>query len=386
MSRRKICVVTGARSEYGLLAPVMAAIRESESFALQVAATGAHLSPEFGRTVDVLVADGFVPDERVEMLLSSDTALGMATSLGLGVMGLAGALTRLAPDLVFLLGDRYETLAAGLAAATLGLPLAHCAGGDLTLGAVDDVYRHCLTKMAQVHFPTNADAAARIRQMGEDPARIHLVGSPGLDSLRSTPRLDSQELARELDFSWREKNLLLTFHPETLERRPSTELFAELLAALDSLGPDVGLIFTLPGADAQGRALIAMTEKYCAARPQAKAFASLGQKRYLSTAALVDAVVGNSSSGLYEVPSLGTATVNIGDRQKGRPRAASVVSCPHERGAILEAVRRAMALDCSGVVNPYGDGKSAARIVAALEAIPDFKALSPKTFHPLEGA
>ncbi|MGE4506740.1 MAG: UDP-N-acetylglucosamine 2-epimerase [Desulfovibrionaceae bacterium] len=386
MSRRKICVVTGARSEYGLLAPVMAAILDSADFTLQVAATGAHLSPEFGRTVDVLVADGFVPDERVEMLLSSDTALGMATSLGLGVMGLAGAFERLAPDLVFLLGDRYETLAAGLAAATLGLPLAHCAGGDLTLGAVDDVYRHCLTKMAHAHFPTNADAAARIRQMGEDPARIHLVGSPGLDALRTTPRLSRDELARELDFAWREKNLLVTFHPETLERRPSTELFAELLAALEALGPDLGLIFTLPGADAQGRALIAMTEDFCASRPQAKAYTSLGQKRYLSAAALVDAVVGNSSSGLYEVPSLGTATVNIGDRQKGRPQAASVVSCPHERGAILEAVRRAMALDCSGVVNPYGDGRSAARIVAALEAIPDFKALSPKTFHPLEGA
>ncbi|GAB6037216.1 UDP-N-acetylglucosamine 2-epimerase [Fundidesulfovibrio butyratiphilus] len=386
MSSRRICVVTGARSEYGLLAPIMRAIRDSEAFVLQVLVTGAHLSPEFGHTVDALVADGFVPDERVEMLLSSDTALGMTTSLGLGVMGVAGALARLAPDLVFLLGDRYETLAAGLAATTLGLPLAHCAGGDLTLGAVDDVYRHCLTKMSHIHFPTNADAAARIRQMGEDPARVVLAGSPGLDALRQTPRLTREELSRELDYEWRARNLLVTFHPETLERRPSTELFAELLAALDQLGPDVGQIFTLPGADSQGRALIAMTEAFCATRPQAKAFASLGQKRYLSVAAAVDAVVGNSSSGLYEIPSLGTATVNIGDRQKGRPQAASVLSCPHERGAILDALRRAMTLDCSHVVNPYGDGNSAARIVSALEAIPDFKALSPKTFHPLEGA
>ena len=380
MSPRKVCVVTGSRAEYGLLAPVMAALAVAPDFELQVVAAAMHLSPEFGMTVRAIEADGFPVHARVEMLLSSDTAVGASKSLGLGVMGFAEAFERLAPELVLVLGDRYEILAAAQAALLARIPLAHIAGGDVTEGAVDESIRHAVTKMAHLHFATNAQAARRIRRLGENPAHVWVAGSPGVDALLAMEPLPREELAARFGLVFYPRNLLLTFHPETLADRPAADQLAELFAALDALGAQTGLFFTLPNADVEGRGLAAMVEAFCRERGHAKAFASLGQRNYLSLMRQVDAVVGNSSSGLYEAPSLKKPTVDIGDRQKGRLAGASVIHCPAERTAIAAAIARALAMDCADAVNPYGEGDAAARIVAALRGVDDFRRLLRKPF------
>lgn len=385
VSGRKICVVTGSRAEYGLLAPVMRAVADAPDFELAVVVAAMHLSPEFGLTYRAVEDDGFPIDARVEMLLSSDTAVGAAKSLGLGVMGFAEAFERLAPDLVLVLGDRFEILAAAQAALLARIPLGHLAGGDVTEGAVDESIRHAVTKMAHLHFATNEAAARRIRQLGEDPARVFVTGSPGIDALLALTPFSREELAARFDLTFYPRNLLITFHPETLAERPATDQLAELFAALDALGPATGLFFTLPCADVEGRALAAMVETFCRERARAKAFVSLGQPNYLSLMRQVDAVVGNSSSGLYEAPSLKVPTVNIGDRQKGRLAAASVIHCPAERTAVGQAIARALALDCSDVVNPYGDGCAAGKIMTALRGIDDFRRLSRKPFFETTG-
>lgn len=384
MRKRKICVVTGTRAEYGLLHAVMRELERDPDLTLQLVATGMHLSPEFGLTGKMIEQDGFTIDEQVEMLLSSDTAVGVTKSMGLGTIGFADAFARLRPDLLVLLGDRFELLAAAQSALIARIPIAHLAGGDITEGAYDEAIRHSITKMSHLHFVTNEVSARRVRQLGEDPERIHVVGNPGLDHLRETRLLDRAALERRLGLDLRPRNVLVTFHPVTLDEHPAGRPFQELLAALDRLGPEVGIIFTRPNADTEGRALSRMIDGFLAGRDNAVVHGSLGQQLYWSTAARVDAVVGNSSSGLLEVPSLETATVNIGDRQKGRLRATSVIDCPPETTAIAEAVQRAFALDCTGVVNPYGDGHAAPRIVAAIKAVSEPATLIKKRFFDLE--
>lgn len=377
---RRICVVTGTRADYGLLYWLMKGIQEDPELTLQVAVTGMHLAPEFGLTYRAIEADGFPLDARVEMLLSSDTPVGVAKSIGLGVIGFADAFDRLAPEMVVLLGDRFEMLAAAQAALVARIPVAHVAGGDSTEGAFDESIRHAITKMAHCHFVTNAAAAARLRQLGEDPAQIHLVGSPGIDQIRRLTLLSREELALQLDFPFRERNLLVTFHPATLDAAPPRAQMQELLDALDRLGPDTGIVLTKPNADTGGRELIGMIDDYVATRPNCRAFASLGQLRYLSLIRQVDAVVGNSSSGLYEVPSFGKPTVNLGDRQKGRLQAASVVNAPPEADRIVAAVEAACRLDCTGVRNPYGDGEASGRMLAILKGLRDPSRLIRKHF------
>jgi UDP-N-acetylglucosamine 2-epimerase (non-hydrolysing)/GDP/UDP-N,N'-diacetylbacillosamine 2-epimerase (hydrolysing) len=385
MSRRRICVVTGSRAEYGLLCPLMKAVREDPELKLQVVATGMHLSPEFGSTYREIEEDGFRIDEKVETLLSSDTPVGVAKSIGLGIIGFADALDRLKPDLLVLLGDRYEVLAAAQAAMVAGIPIAHIAGGDLTEGAFDEAIRHSITKMSHLHFATLEESARRLRRLGENPDNIFVVGSPAIDRLKELRLLGRGELERELGFRFRGRNLLVTFHPPTLEAKPAGDQFRELLAALDGLGPEVGLIFTRPNADPEGRTLIRMIDAFVDGHPNAAVFTSLGQRLYFSVVAQVDAVVGNSSSGIYEVPSLGKPTVNIGDRQKGRPQASSVINCPPEAESIASAIREAFGRDCSKVRNPYGDGGSAARILAVLKGVADPRSLIKKRFFETDG-
>lgn len=380
MNKRKVCVVTGSRADYGLLSIVMEAIRQEPAFKLQVVVTGMHLSPEFGLTINEIAHDGFVIDAKVEMLLSSDTPVGIAKSIGLGLIGFADVLNVLQPDLMLLLGDRFEIMAAAQAALVAKIPVAHIAGGDTTEGAFDEAIRHCITKMAHLHFVTNDVAARRIRQMGENPGNILTVGSPGIDRIKTLKLLDRMELERELDFIFLKSNILVTYHPVTLETQTSSAQFRELLNALDLLGNDVGLIFTKPNADTDGRAIVSMIDEYVSVRRHAKAFTSLGQLRYLSLLSSVDVVVGNSSSGLYEVPSFKKPTVNIGDRQRGRLQASSVINCLPESTDIASAIRKAFIMDCSEAVNPYGQGDSAHRIVAVLRAIPDYRILLKKHF------
>ncbi|MHC1759648.1 MAG: UDP-N-acetylglucosamine 2-epimerase [Negativicutes bacterium] len=378
--RRKICVVTGTRAEYGLLYWLMKGIQADDELVLQIVVTGMHLSPEFGLTYKVIESDGFVIDDKVEMLLSSDTTIGITKSIGLGVIGFADTFEWLKPDVLILLGDRFEILAAAQAALIARIPVAHIAGGDVTEGAFDESIRHSITKMSHLHFVTNAQSAARVRQLGEDPSHVYIVGNPGLDHLKRMVFLSREQLAQNLDFSFREHNLLITFHPSSLDSENASRQFQELLRALDRLGENFGLLFTYPNADPQGRELIVMIDEYVLGRQNAKAFASLGQQRYLSLMDQVDAVVGNSSSGLYETPSFKVATINIGDRQKGRLRAASILDCEAKCESILDTVYKAMKMDCSQVVNPYGDGNSSEQILAALKSCKNYQSLLQKKF------
>ena len=384
---QKIAVVTGSRAEYGLLYWVLHDLRATPGIELQLIVTGMHLSPEFGLTVKEIELDNFLIARRVEMLLSSDTPGGVAKSIGLGVIGMSDALEQLRPDVVLVLGDRFEILAAVQACLVHNIPVAHIAGGDTTEGAFDESIRHAITKMSHIHFVTNELSAQRVRQLGEDPRHVHIVGNPGLDHLFRQKLLNRQALGESLGAPLARRNLLITFHPVTLEPCESERQFGELLAALDTLDDDTALWFTRPNADTGGRALSAALDAWAAPRAdRVHVYSSLGQLRYLSLMAQVDAVVGNSSSGLYEAPSFRVPTVNIGNRQRGRLSTVSVVNCMPEREAIEAAIARALSLDCTAVVNPYGDGHATARIVAALRHLPPRAELLRKHFYLIGNA
>ena len=381
MAERRVCVVTGTRADYGMLRPLLQAVAGAPGLRLQLVATGTHLSPAFGHTLEEIRADGLEPDAEVPCLLAGDDALAVAQSAGLALLGLAGALARLRPDVVVLLGDRYEALAAAQAAYLQRLPVAHLAGGDLTEGSLDDGLRHALTKLAHLHFVTHADAEERVLQMGEEPWRVHRVGSLAVDAVLRAPRASREELERELAWRLRPRNLLVSFHPPTVRAEAAEAELEELLAALEGLGPEVGIVLTGSNADEAGLRLSRRLEAFAAGRPHVLYRPSLGQRRYLGLMALADAVVGNSSSGLYEAPSLGTPSVDVGERQRGRPRAASVLHCPPRREAIRAAVERALALGRVRVANPYGDGRAAGRIVAVLRELPSRERLLRKRFQ-----
>jgi GDP/UDP-N,N'-diacetylbacillosamine 2-epimerase (hydrolysing) len=366
---RKICVVTGTRADYGLLRWVMQGVKDEPQLQLQLIATGMHLSPEFGLTYKDIEQDGFSIDRKVEMLTSSDTPVGIAKSMGLGLIGFADALQTLKPDLLLVLGDRFEILAAVAAALVARLPVAHLHGGETTEGAFDEAIRHSITKMSHLHFVAAEEYRKRVIQLGEQPDKVHLVGGLGIDNIQRLRLLDRVALEASLDFRLGAKNLLVTFHPATLEDATSKEQMKELLAALDSL-QETHLIFTLPNADTDSRILVGMVQQYVATRPNARAYISLGQLRYLSCVAQVDGVIGNSSSGLMEVPTFRKGTVNIGDRQRGRLQAESVINCESTRQSIGAAIRTLYSADFQRVLlrarNPYGEGGASERVVAVL--------------------
>lgn len=380
---RRICVVSGSRADYGYLWSSMREIRDDDSLELQLIVTGSHLSPEFGLSYQAIEADGFSIDAKIDMLLSGDSPAATAKSTALGIIGFGDAFACLEPDFVMLLGDRFEILAAAVAALVARIPIAHIAGGDTTEGAFDEAIRHSITKMSHLHFVTNEVAATRVRQLGENPSHIYDFGSPAIDHLNSIELLNRGEFETETNFRLRDRNVLVTYHPVTLTAQPPEEAFREVLAALDGLGPDVGILFTAPNADTRGRALFPMIEEFTLDHDNASFVVSLGQRLYYSAIALVDATVGNSSSGLYEAPSLGTATVNVGDRQKGRLKAASVINCRAEADEILSAIGRAFEIDCSNVVNPYGGGNSGSRIVQAIKEVSHPNDLIMKHFFDL---
>lgn len=381
--RRHILVVTGSRADYGLLYWPMKLIADEPSFQLSVAVTGMHLSSAFGMTVDQIVADGFPIAVRVETLSDDDSATGMARAIGRGVGGFAEALDRLKPDMVLVLGDRFEIFATVQAAFVKKIPIAHICGGDVTDGALDDAFRHSMSKMASLHFPTNPDAARRLRQLGEAEDRIFTVGSPGIDAILRQPAMSRAELSAALRHELPGRYLLTTFHPATLDAIPSADQLEALLGAIKSLPADLGAVFTLSNADSEGRALGERVRRFAGERPNVHAHVSLGAPRYLNLMRHAAAVVGNSSSGLYEAPSFNVPTINIGRRQEGRLRAASVVDTPPEQAAIKKAIETALSRPAKNVVNPYGDGKASERIVATLKAIPDWAPLVYKRFQDL---
>lgn len=373
---RKICVVTGTRAEYGLLSRLMKAIKEAPSLELQVIATNMHLSPEFGLTYKEIENDGFLLNKKVEMLLSADTSTSVAKSLGLGIIGFADAYEDLKPDLLVVLGDRYEMLGAVSTALLLQIPVAHISGGDVTEGAYDDAIRHSITKMSHLHFTSTETYRKRVIQLGEHPETVFNVGAIGLDNIHQLQLWSRQELEESMRFSLGEKCMLITFHPVTLEHQSAKEQFEALLRAVDATG--YRLIFTKPNSDSDGRVIISLIDEYVHRHPEKSvAFISLGYQRYLSALQYVDVVVGNSSSGVVEVPSFGIPTVNIGDRQKGRLRAESVIDCaPQEeaiRMALQQAATPAFREQARQVTNPYEQPDTVQRIFEVLRD------------HPLDG-
>lgn len=381
---RRIAVFTGTRAEYGLLYWLMKDIQAHPELELQVIAGAMHLSPEFGNTWQRITEDGFAIDAKVEMLLSSDSRVGIAKSMGLGTIGLADALDRLSPDALVILGDRFEALAAAQVALVMNIPIVHLHGGEVTEGAYDDAIRHAITKMASLHGVAAEPYRQRVIQLGEDPDRVLNVGALGLDHLTRSPRMSRQALAENLGFSLDAPFLLVTYHPVTLADEPPVESFQALLEALDRW-PDHQVILTYPNADNGGRAIIPLLEAYAARQPErVLAIPSLGFQRYLSAVAEAAAVVGNSSSGLIEVPSFGIPTINIGQRQGGRLAAESVLQCEAEADAIHASLCKALEPSfqqaCRHVRNPYGQGNAAQQIVSALATQP-LETL--KSFHDL---
>lgn len=383
--KRKVCVVTGSRAEYGLLRGLMAEVRGRDGLQLQVVVTGMHLSADFGDTWKEVEADGYVIDRKVEMQLGSDTPQAVAKSMGLGVAGFGEALAGLQPDVLVLLGDRFEILSVACAALVARIPVAHLHGGEITEGAYDDAIRHALTKMSHLHFVATEGYRRRVIQLGEPPELVHMVGGLGVDAIQHAQLLDRPTIEREIGFRFGPRNLLVAFHPETLSGAASADQLRALLAVLDKRR-DTHLVFTFPNADTDGRALIPLIEEFVARHPNARAYKSLGYVRYLSCLSLVDGVVGNSSSGLLEAPSFRKGAVNVGARQRGRARAASVIDCEPTEAAIEAALQKLYSPEFQaalpGVRNPYGDGGASARIVDVLEEV-ELQGLVRKVFHDL---
>ena len=385
--KRKICVVTGTRAEYGLLYWPMKEIQEDADLALQIIATGMHLSPEFGLTYRQIEKDGFKIDKKIEMLLSSDTPVGISKSMGLGMIGFSEAYGDLKPDIVVLLGDRFEIFSAAAAAMIARIPIAHLHGGETTEGAFDEAIRHSITKMSHLHFTAAEEYKRRVVQLGEDPARVFNVGGLGIDNIRKLKLMSREEFEDSINFKLSSKNLLVTFHPVTLEHATAGDQFQNLLNALDEL-EDTKFIFTKPNADTEGRLIIKMIDDYVFENSHnAVAFTSLGQLRYLSALKFVDACIGNSSSGLAEAPTFKIGTINMGDRQRGRLMADSVIDCEPEKESILSAIRKLYSKEFQNklkdVKNLYGAGGAAKKIKKTLKEV-DLSDILKKEFYDTE--
>lgn len=369
---RRICIVTGTRADYGLLRGLMDAAHCDPTVQLQVIATGMHLSQQFGATYRQIEEDGFNIDIKVDMRLTGDSASAVTRAMGLGLLGFADALNCLRPDVLVLLGDRFEALVAAQAALVARVPIAHIHGGETSEGAVDEAFRHAITKMSHLHFVAAGSYRRRVIQLGESPDRVFNVGAPGLDFLADMQWLSREELEADLGFALAAPLILATYHPATLGHLPPMTAMGEVLAALDQF-PHANVVITYPNADTGGRSLIEAIERYVRANPhRATAFVSLGRQRYLSLLRLADVVLGNSSSGLTEAPALKTATVNVGDRQKGRLKAGSVIDAGEDRQAIAAALAHALSPEFRQIVSIteslYGIGRASAQILERLKA------------------
>jgi len=385
--KRKLAVVTGTRAEYGLLYPLMKEIEGDPGLQLQLVVTGMHLSPEYGLTYREIEADGFAIDEKVEMLVSSDTPAGVTTSMGLGMIGMAQAFARLQPDIAVLLGDRYETLGAAIAASIANIPVAHIHGGERTEGTMDEAFRHAITKLAHIHFVAAGEYCERVVQLGEQPSRIFNFGSMAVDQIRRTRLLSRSELEEALSFRLGSPLFLVTFHPVTWTDQGPEEQISGLLQALERF-PEASILITKPNSDPGGRAIASQLEDFVERYTgNVKVVASLGRQRYLSALQIADIVIGNSSSGIIEAPLFRKATVNIGERQKGRMRGESVIDCDNEADAIAAAIGRGLSPSfretLQAVKSLYGEGNAASRIAQTLKTI-KLDHIVTKVFHDLK--
>ena len=388
---RKICVFTGTRAEFGLLRWVMQGIKDSPDLTLQIVATGMHLSPEFGMTIQELREDGFQPDETVEILLSGDTPTAICKSMGLGLIGYGEAIQRLQPHIIVLLGDRFEIFCMAAAAQVCRVPLVHIHGGETTEGAIDEAFRHSITKMAHIHLASCEVYRQRIIQLGESPDRVFNVGALGVENARNISLLSKEELEKDIGFNLGNRYFLVTFHPATLEHSTAENQFKNLLNALDKVTSDsnelMKVIFTKANADTDGRIINRLVDEYVARNSdKAIAFNSMGTLRYLSALKHSAALVGNSSSGIIEAPIFKVPTVNIGKRQKGRVQALSTINCEPEVDSILKGIDTALSppfiASLSDMTNPYERSNTCSTIVGLLEKI-NFEGLINKSFYDL---
>ncbi|MFY9080098.1 UDP-N-acetylglucosamine 2-epimerase [Aliarcobacter cryaerophilus] len=384
---KKICVVTGTRAEFGLLYWLLKEIEANKEFQLQLIATGMHLSPEFGLTYQTIEKE-FKINKKIEMLLSSDTSVGISKSMGLAQISFAESYDELKPDILVVLGDRYEIFSATSAAMIARIPIAHIHGGEKTEGAFDESIRHSITKMSHLHFTATEEYKNRVIQLGEHPSRVFNVGGMGIENIKRLKLLSKDEFEKSIEFKLNSKNILVTFHPVTLENSTAKEQFQQLLDAIDEL-EDTNIIFTKANSDTDGRVINQMIDEYVTKNfHKSVQFTSLGQLRYLSALQYVDAVVGNSSSGLAEAPSFRIGTINIGDRQKGRIKASSVIDCEANKNSIVKAFAKLYSKEfqetLKTTINPYGDGCASKKIVEILKNV-NLKNILKKSFYDLRG-
>jgi GDP/UDP-N,N'-diacetylbacillosamine 2-epimerase (hydrolysing) len=389
---RKVCVFTGARAEYGLLKPLMDELSSDADIELQILVTGMHLSPEFGLTYKMIEEDGFQIDEKIEILLSSDSSTSISKSMGLGFCGFSESLLRLSPDIVVLLGDRFESITMACVCMNDRVPVAHIHGGETTQGAVDEAFRHSITKMSHLHFTSCAEYCRRVIQLGEHPDYVFNVGALGIENIKMLSLMSSQTLEEDIGFDLGDRYFLVTFHPVTLEQATAEKQFKNLLAALDQFTVEssqpVKIIFTKANADTEGRIINQLIDAYAASHSdKAIAFTSMGQLRYLSAMQYTAAVVGNSSSGILEAPIFKVPTVNIGDRQKGRIQAVSVIDCKPIQSSIKSALEKAVSLEfiesLQDMVSPYEKDGTAKKIKEVLKNT-DLEHIIKKVFYDLE--
>ena len=367
---KKVCVITGTRAEYGLLYWTLKALKENTEIELQLCATGMHLSPEFGLTYKQIEDDGFTIDYKVETLLSADTGSAIGKSIGLGTIGFADAFQQLSPDLVLVLGDRYEILAAVIAAMAARIPVAHCHGGELTLGAVDDAIRHTITKMSHLHFTSTLEYKNRILQLGEQPDSVHFVGALGLENLKDQC-MSREAFEHRIAKSLKKQNFIITFHPETLNCETPSKQLSALFEALDRF-PDALMIFTQPNSDHEGRALSKSIMDYVSKNNnRAVYYPTLGSKAYLTALSICDLVIGNSSSGIIEAPSFKTPTINIGNRQQGRLKPVSVIDSKASVNEISDAIKKGLSLAWKSTLkkfsNPYEGDQPSKKILEIIK-------------------
>jgi GDP/UDP-N,N'-diacetylbacillosamine 2-epimerase (hydrolysing) len=372
MNKRKICVVTGTRAEYGLLYWLMKEIQSDKDLKLQIIVTGMHLSPEFGFTYKEIEKD-FKIDKKIEIVLSSDTSVGISKSMGLAQISFAESYQDLKPDIIVVLGDRYEIFSSVSAAMIARIPIAHISGGETTEGAFDEAIRHSITKMSHFHFTATEKYKTRVIQLGENPRTVFNVGGMGVENIKRLQLLNKEEFEKSIDFKLNKKNILVTFHPVTLETGTSKKQFQEILNGIDEL-KDTNIIFTKANSDTDGRVINQMIDKYVTKNfHKSIGFSSLGQLRYLSALKYVDAVIGNSSSGLSETPSFKIGAINIGDRQKGRIRADNVIDCLPKKASIKNAFEMLYSKEFQSVIknsdNPFGDGHSSKIMMKVLKTV-----------------
>lgn len=385
--KKKICIITGTRSEYGLLKPLIDKINNSNYFELKLIATGMHLSSEFGMTYKFIEKDGYIIDKKIEILLSSDTPSGISKSMGLALISFSDYFNEENPHMVIILGDRFETFSVAAAATLAKIPIAHIHGGETTEGAYDEAFRHCISKMSYLHFTSTEEYRKRVIQLGEDPSRVFNVGALGIENIKNLPLIDLNALEHQLNFKLDKPYGLITFHSVTLETHTSDNQVCELLKALDSF-PNMKFLITKGNSDSNGRIINNILEDYCDKnKHRVKLFTSMGQIAYLSAMKHCSIVLGNSSSGIIEAPTFNIPTINIGDRQKGRIQAKSIINCNPNKDDIIASIKKALNVEyinsLKSIVNPYDGGDTSCKIINILNKILNSSINLKKKFYDL---